>query len=285
MALSAEHIRSLHPFEIRILTTLERLMTKHQWVPLDQIKRAMHLSESEIAYRIGRLMNWGMVRYDTVPYEGYTLVFGGYDTLALIALSRRGTVKALGSLIGEGKESVVYEAIGFGSLALKFHHVGQRSFHAVRQSREYMPEGGHCPWIFASRCSAEREFSALKKLHPHVNVPLPVDINRHLVVMEFIPGVTLNRCQLDDPAGYRDEILGLVREAYHRGVIHADLSEFNVMVSDGECTLIDWPQWMEPDHPNAERILQKDLENILRYFRRKYMLAYDSDEALRCVMS
>jgi RIO kinase 2 len=285
MVISADHIRSLHPYEIRILTTLERLMMKHQWVPLDLIKRALGLSESEIEYRIGRLMNMGMVRYDIVPYEGYTLIFGGYDALALSTLSKRETVKALGCMIGEGKESVVYEAVGFGTLALKFHHVGQRSFHAVRQSREYLPESGHCPWIFASRYSAEREYAALKILHPHVRVPLPVDINRHVVVMEFIAGVNLNRCQLENPAGFRNEILELVRGAYQRGVIHADLSEFNVMVRDGECILIDWPQWVERDHPNGEAILRKDVDNILRYFKRKYMLAYDSEEALRCVMS
>jgi len=285
MVISADHVRSLHPYELRILTTLERLMMKHQWVPLDLIKRALGLSESEIAYRIGRLMNRGMVRYDTVPYEGYTLIFGGYDSLALSTLSKRGTVKALGCMIGEGKESVVYEAMGFGTLALKFHHVGQRSFQAVRQSREYLPESGHCPWIFASRYSAEREYTALKMLHPDVRVPLPVDINRHVVVMEFIPGINLNRCQLENPAGFRDEILELVRGAYLRGVIHADLSEFNVMVRDGECILIDLPQWVERDHPNAEAILRRDLDNILRYFKRKYMLAYDSEEALRCVMS
>jgi RIO kinase 2 len=283
MVISADHIRSLHPYEIRLLSTLERLMAKHQWVPLDLIKRAVRLSESEIAYRMSRLMNLGMVRYDTVPYEGYTLIFGGYDALALIALSRRGTVNALGCLIGEGKESVVYEATGLGTLALKFHHIGQRSFHAVRLTREYMPEKGHCPGIFASSYSAEREYDALKMLHPVMQVPLPVDLNRNVVAMEFIPGVNLNRCQLDEPMLFRDEILEQVRRAYEKGVIHADLSEYNVMIAEGECIIIDWPQWIERDHPNANATLRRDLVNILRYFERKYMLAYDTEEALQCV--
>jgi RIO-like serine/threonine protein kinase len=51
-----------------------------------------------------------MVRYNTVPYEGYALIFGGYDTLALRSLVKKGTIQALGPMIGEGKESVVYDA-------------------------------------------------------------------------------------------------------------------------------------------------------------------------------
>ncbi len=157
---------------------------------------------------------------------------------------------------------------------MKFHHIGQRSFHAVRLTREYMPEKGHCPWIFASRYSAEREYDALKMLHPAVQVPLPVDLNRNVVAMEFIPGVNLNRCQLDEPMLFRDEILEQVRRAYEKGVIHADMSEYNVMIAGGECIIIDWPQWIERDHPNANATLRRDLVNILRYFERKYMLAY-----------
>ncbi len=91
-----------------------------------------------------------MVRFNPVPYDGYALVFGGYDTLALTTLTRNGTISALGSKIGEGKESVVYEALGLGPVAIKFHRVGQRSFSSARLNRDYMPEEGHCPWLIAS---------------------------------------------------------------------------------------------------------------------------------------
>ncbi|MDD1716502.1 MAG: serine/threonine protein phosphatase, partial [Methanolinea sp.] len=88
MAISADNIRQLHKYEIRILHVLERLMRTHDWVPLDLIRRTIGLSESEVLFRLGRLMDAGMVRYDTVPYEGYSLVFLGYDALALLSLTR-----------------------------------------------------------------------------------------------------------------------------------------------------------------------------------------------------
>jgi len=283
MPLPAERIRTLHKYELRILLAIERLMKRYSWVPLDEIQHAAELSESETSYRLSRLMDAGMVRFNTVPYDGYTLVFTGYDTLALQALVKKGTISAIGSLIGEGKESVVYEALGLCPVAIKFHRVGQRSFSAARSKREYMPGEGHVPWIFASRLSAEREFAALTMLQETVSIPLPVARNRHAVVMALIDGVTLNRFPLQDPRAMLDDILGNVRAAYRAGVIHADLSEFNVMAQQGRCVIIDWPQWIEAGHPNAAQVLSKDLATILTFFKRKYHIPYSPEDALRCV--
>ena len=284
MPVPAEHVRSLHAYELRILLALERLMRRYQWVPLEVLRPATGFSESELAYRLGRLMAMGMVRYEKTPYEGYALVFDGYDTLALHTLTRRGTVQALGCLIGVGKESEVYEAMGLGVVVLKFHRVGQRSFQSARLKRGYMPEAGHCPWLFASANSAKMEYNALKTLHPAVSVPLPIDLNRHVVAMSFVPGVNLSRAALEEPGIVLDEILYNVREAYRLGIIHGDLSEFNVMVDERECWLIDWPQWVETAHPNAGEILARDIGNILQYFKRKYGLEYAFDEALARVV-
>jgi RIO kinase 2 len=283
MAVSADDIRSLHRFEVRILSALEQMMRWYDWVPLDLLVRRVGLAGHEVSYRLGQLIGKDMVRYNAVPYEGYALVFGGYDTLALRALVKKGTIQALGPLIGEGKESVVYDALGFGPLVLKLHRVGQRAFRSARLNREYMPETGHCPWLYASKLSAEREFEALSRLHPAVSVPVPVDLNRHVVAMSRIEGATLPSCELEDPGGVLDTILANVQESWIIGIVHADLSEFNVMYDGTAPYLIDWPQWMEREHPNAEAVLAKDIGNVLRYFRRRYGIGYGQDDALRFV--
>ena len=260
MPVPAEYVRSLHAYELRILLALERLMRRYQWVPLEVLRPATGFSESELSYRLGRLMAMDMVRY------------------------RRGTIQALGILIGVGKESEVCEAMGLGPVALKFHRVGQRSFQSARLKRGYMPEATHCPWIFASSISAKMEYDALKTLHPAVSVPLPIDLNRHVLVMSFIPGVDLVRATLEEPEAVLDDILENIREAYRLGIVHGDLSEFNVMVDEGQCWLIDWPQWVETSHPNAGDLLARDIENILQYFKRKYGIEYAFDEALARVV-
>jgi RIO kinase 2 len=283
MVVAAERIRSLNKYEKTILLALERGMERYSWVPLEQLKTTTKLSESEISYRLSRLIAWGMVRFNPVPYDGYALVFGGYDTLALATLTRKGTISALGTQIGEGKESAVYDALGLGPVAIKFHRVGGRSFASARLNREYMPDDGHCPWLIASKKSAEREYLALTSLHPAVSVPLPIDQNRHTVVMSLVNGQNLNRCRLDEPAMVLDEILENVQKAYRAGIIHADLSEYNILMDEGKCVLIDWPQWMETGHRNAQTILERDIDNILAYFLRKYRLVYDREDAIRCV--
>ena len=280
MPISAETVRNLQENDLRVLHTLERLMKRYRWVPLEVLARATGKGEKEVSYRLTRLLGFGMAKYEKVPYDGYALVFTGYDALALNALSRKGTISALGPFIGEGKESVVYEGLGLGRLVLKFHRVGQRSFQSARVKRGFMPEGGHVPWIFASAFSAEREFLALERLHPRVAVPVPVDRNRHVVVMSLIPGEILARCVADDPRSMLDAILLQVREAYRLGVVHADLSEFNVMVDGDRCFLIDWPQWVEASHPNAGEALERDLRVLLLHFARKYGIKYPLARAL-----
>jgi RIO kinase 2 len=283
MAVSAEHIRTLHKYEKTILAVLERQMSRYAWVPMEQLLTSTGFSESEINYRLARLIAWGMVRFNPVPYDGYALVFGGYDTLALASLTKKGRISALGVMLGEGKESVVYEALGLGPVAIKFHRVGGRSFSSARLNREYMPENMHCSWLLASRLSAEREYEALRKLHPTVNVPQPIDQNRHTVVMGLIIGSNLNRCLLEAPQEVLSDILHNIREAYRLGVIHSDLSEYNIMMEDERCVIIDWPQWVGTDHQNAPAIIERDLTNILTYFKRKYKLEYELEDALRCV--
>jgi RIO kinase 2 len=283
MVVAAEQIRNLNKYERAILIALERGMKRYSWVPLEHIRTTTKLSESEVNYRLSRLIAWGMVRFNPVPYDGYSLVFGGYDTLALTSLTRRGTISALGSLIGEGKESVVYDALGLGPVAIKFHRVGQRSFSSARINREYMEEG-HCPWLIASRNSAEREYEALKTLHPNVSVPLPIAQNRHAVVMSLIEGLILNRTALESPEQTLDEILDNVRKAYSAGIIHSDLSEYNILVENGKCILIDWPQWIATDHPNADTIVGRDIDNILAFFKRKYRIRRDREVALEWVI-
>jgi len=279
MAISPENVRSLQRFDLRVLRSVERLMSAYRWVPFDELRGATGFSEGELRYRLDGLIRMDMVRFARVPYDGYALTFTGEDSLALHALSHRGTVHALGPLIGVGKESEVYEAEGLGIIVLKFHRVGQRSFHTPRLSRSYMPGERHCPWIYASTGSASREYEALRILHPQVSVPLPIDRNRNAVAMSFIDGDTLIRCRVDDPEPVLDEIIAGIRAAYRRGVVHADLSEFNVMLDgNGRVWLIDWPQWVDPAHPNADELLRHDIGQVLRYFEKKFRIGRDPEE-------
>jgi len=285
MPLSADEIKELHKYEYRILKTLEWLMKRYLWVPEDVLRKSAGLSESEMNYRVGRLMEMDMVKSSTKPYKGYQLVFKGYDVLAISTLVRKGTLNALGALIGVGKESEVYEAMGLGVLVIKIHRVGQRSFQSVRLNRNYIPEWKHFPWLFASMESAKAEFTALSTLQRGgVSVPVPIGINRNVIAMSYIAGLNLNQVTVEEPKVIFDEVVENLAKAYRLGFIHNDLSEFNIMVDEERVWLIDWPQWIEPSHPNADTILRRDIDNLVNHFSKKYGLSETTDEVLNLVI-
>jgi len=47
--------------------------------------------------------------------------------------------------------------------------------------------------------------------------------------------------------------------------------------------IIDWPQYVTREHPNAQQLLTRDVKNILQYFSRKQMLKVKLEEALNYV--
>ena len=98
--------------------------------------------------------------------------------------------------------------------------------------------------------------------------------------MEYVAGPALNRVTLSDAREGLDMILTEVARAFRLDLIHADLSEFNIIIAESGPVIIDWPQAVEVDHPHARELLERDLVNILRFFQRKYGIDLALDEAL-----
>jgi RIO kinase 2 len=48
------------------------------------------------------------------------------------------------------------------------------------------------------------------------------------------------------------------------------MSEYNVFVAPDGVTLFDWPQAVDTDHANAAELLERDVSNLVGYFRRKH---------------
>jgi RIO kinase 2 len=48
------------------------------------------------------------------------------------------------------------------------------------------------------------------------------------------------------------------------------MSEYNVAVSPEGITVFDWPQAVSTDHDNARELLERDVRNVVGFFRRKY---------------
>lgn len=263
-----------------LLSAIETGMKTHEWVPSFVISELSGLPVRKVEFRLGQLFEKKLVDRESMHYLGYRIDFDAYDLLALSDLVKRGTVKAFGERIGVGKESVVYEALGETHLAVKFHRQGRTSFKHIRRLRDHLTDQTKVPWIYAAALAARHEFAIMEKLYPIVSIPRPFAVSRHVLAMEFVGGPALNRITLSDPENGLNMILGEVAAAWGLGVIHADLSEFNVMVDESGPKIIDWPQAVEVTHPHAQELLERDLVNVLRFFERKYRIEMPLERAL-----
>jgi RIO kinase 2 len=115
-----------------------------------------------------------------------------------------------------------------------------------------------------------------------VSVPKPISQNRHVIAMGMIEGGELSKYKdIGDPKKVLKEILRNVRKTYLKAhVIHADLSEYNIILKpDGHLLIIDWPQYVTTDHANAGELLLRDLKNVLAFFSRRFNVDLPVGEA------
>jgi RIO kinase 2 len=70
--------------------------------------------------------------------------------------------------------------------------------------------------------------------------------------------------------------MNLILRLASQGLIHGDYNEFNILVyEDGRPTLIDFPQMLSIDHPNAKEYFERDVECIRTFFLRKFRFEAD----------
>jgi RIO kinase 2 len=281
--------RELESEDLRVLQAIETAMSQHEFAPKEQIARFTGYDLArDTDFRLTRVHKLGLIYRMSGAYVGYALNYAGYDCLAINALVKAGMLEAFGKSLGVGKEADVYDALDPKGkrIAVKFHRLGRVSFRQTTRKRGYTTERS-AGWLYESRLAAEMEFQALNLLFPcGVAVPEPLSQNRHVVVMGMIEGSELaNWKRLTRPERILKEILRNVRKAFLKaGVIHADLSEYNIILKpDKHILIIDWPQYVTRDHPNAEELLQRDVQNVLQYFERKHRLNVKLQECLNYV--
>jgi RIO kinase 2 len=268
----ASVVAELEAADFYLLSGVEQGMRFSEYVAREKLPEFSGLTAENVDYRIDRCADRGLIERKTIQYEGYKLTFEGYDALALHAFVERDTVDGVGAPLGVGKESDVYEVRSYEPMALKFHREGYTNFREVMKEREYTADREHVSWQYTARKAAEREYDALEALYPDVSVPRPVDQNRHAVDLLHDDGVELSRTALDDEQvlPVLELVLEEVAAAYDAGYVHADMSEYNVFVTEAGVVVFDWPQAVPTDHANARELVERDVENVLGYFERKY---------------
>ncbi|XP_074683995.1 serine/threonine-protein kinase RIO1 isoform X3 [Strix aluco] len=124
---------------------------------------------------------------------------------------------------------------------------------------------------------AEKEMRNLIRLNTaQIPCPEPIMLRSHVLVMGFIgkgdrPAPLLKNAQLSD-SKVRElylQIIQYMRRMYQDArLVHADLSEFNMLYHSGDVYIIDVSQAVEHDHPHALEFLRKDCANVNDFFQK-----------------
>ena len=266
----------------KVLRVIEQNLARYEIVPREVIYSETGLGER--AEKLLKKLNEYKLIWAPMGYEkGFCINYYGLDMLALKALVDRNIITSLGRPLGVGKEADVYDALAPDGrrLVVKFFRIGRTSFRKYERHRTSLVTApSH---LAASIKSARMEYRALKMLHPAgVRVPKPVARNRHVIVTEFFQGIELAIIQsLSRPIEVLGEILRNAVRAWEVGVVHSDLSAYNILITpEEEILIIDWPQWVPPSHPMAREYLRRDLSNLIKFFRRKWRIEEIPEEYL-----
>jgi RIO kinase 1 len=125
---------------------------------------------------------------------------------------------------------------------------------------------------------AGTEFETLGRLwSAGVPVPYPVQRMGTELMLEFIGDGEQMAPRLSDAHVDRPRLATLCESAVdqlhvitHAGVVHGDLSPYNVLVWDDTLVFIDFPQAVDPQEgPDALELLHRDVTNLIGWFARK----------------
>ncbi|WP_458208241.1 serine/threonine-protein kinase Rio1 [Haladaptatus sp. NG-SE-30] len=217
---------------------------------------------------------------DSDQFKVEQSVFDDATLAALYKLVQDDYVQAFGGPISSGKEATVYNALGddeHEEVAVKIYRINASNF---RDMREYLVGDPRFEELGGDKkrvviAWVRKEFANLKRAQKAgVRVPEPIAVQRNVLVMEFMGNdgrraPTLADARLENPETAYGVVREYMRRLYDAGLVHGDLSEYNILVSDGELCIIDVGQAVTFHHPNSDEFLTRDCANIASFFQRQ----------------
>jgi RIO kinase 1 len=205
-------------------------------------------------------------------------VFDDATFAAIYKLVQDGHVEAFGGPISTGKEANVYEALGNeGDIAVKIYRINASDFQHMRDYLDGDPrfEGIGNDKAKVVLAWTRKEFANLERARAAgVRVPKPIAVERNVLVMELVGLVEerarrLAEVSVENPETAYEVVREYMRRLYRAGLVHGDLSEYNLIIHDGELVVIDLGQAVTVHHRNADDFLRRDCRNVATFFTRQ----------------
>ena len=221
---------------------------------------------------------------DSDDLNVHDAVFDKRTLMDLYSLASKGVIDALGGSVCTGKEANIFRAIvGEKELALKIYRISTSNFTSMQDYLHGDPRFGNVKGTKSAIVSAwtRKEFRNLSRAEEMgVRVPHPIAMKDNILVMDLIGhgehvAPQLKDVDLEPGEAKRiyEKIVEYISVLYNgAGLIHADLSEFNILYDEGEPVIIDMGQSVTLDHPMSRKFLERDIANVTHYFLKKYAI-------------
>ncbi|MEF8757599.1 MAG: serine/threonine-protein kinase Rio1 [Halobacteriales archaeon] len=278
--------------------------------PGDEWKR-IDVSDTE-ADRIARRQDreFGEFRErikDADQFKVKQSVFDDAAYAALYRLVQDGWIAALGGAVSTGKEASVYSALGGPAaaeeldehaalasegeaaqgpdVAVKIYRINASNF---RDMQDYLVGDPRFEELGSDKKAivlawTKKEFANLRRARQAgVRVPEPLAVERNVLVMEYLGteagrAKRLSEVHVENPGTAYEVVAEYMRRLYDAGLVHGDLSEYNVVVHEDELYLLDLGQAVTVHHPNYRNFLERDCHNVAAFFRRQGLAVEDDD--------
>ncbi len=232
-----------------------------------------------------------MPRMGTVHREKYKTLKNVFDLFTeknIFKLISQGYIDGLHSPLSIGKESNVFTAKkGDETRIVKIYRLQtcdfNRMYDYIKADPRYASlSNKRRDVIFAW---AHREYrNLLKAREAEVRVPTPYAVLQNILIMEFIGDEQAAQKVKNDPPedaqAFFKETIEQMKRLYKAGLVHADLSGFNILNYHQKPVFIDMSQTTPLDDPNSEDYLKRDVRNICILFR-KFGVKADEETVLK----
>jgi RIO kinase 2 len=276
---SATIVRNLGNLEYRILRIFVSSLKHHEIINNQEVVSYSNLHKDRVEYALKNLLKLKLI---SKTEKGFKLVSTGLDIYALKILVDSKIIFGIGKPLGIGKESDVVEAITEfdQDRAIKFFRIGRISFTDTKRKRSIEKRKDVHNWLLINIEAAKREYDFLMKLRQtKMNISTPYFRAMHSIVMHRINGIRLiDYKYLQNPKEILNKIFDQIKIAYEENIVNGDVSEYNIILDENnDIWIIDWPQAVTLDHPNSNFLIKRDINNVIRFFKRKYDLQLDEN--------
>ncbi len=146
-----------------------------------------------------------------------------------------------------------------------------RLMRAVNKRSDFGVQVRHTSWLM-------HEYTALETLFKAGGaVPQPIAAGENAVLMGYVgddrtaaPALNEIRLEPDEAGSLFQNVLDNIELMLQHGMIHGDLSAYNILYWQGEITFIDFPQVTDVhSNPQADFIFRRDITRICDYFKQQ----------------